>query len=209
MEQHAALPLQCRLASVQPKTADAAKRTIEMVWSTGAAVPRMDWYSGKRYQEVLSLDPAHVDLSRLNGGAPLLNAHQSYDLAAQIGVVERAWIDGGEARALVRFSDRAEVAPIWADVANGIIRNVSVGYSVRKYEVTAEEGKPEIRKAIDWQPAELSMVPIPADAGASVRSAGGQQPQLYPCEFVRVGATPSAAELAAIDIAQRRLRLIG
>jgi AAA domain len=77
----------------QPDTIDAAARTVEVVWSTGAAVRRTDLWTGKRYDEVLSLDPRHVDLSRLNNGAPLLNAHGAFDLANVIGVVERAVFD--------------------------------------------------------------------------------------------------------------------
>ena len=86
----------------------------------GLAVRRRDPWSGKAYEEVLSLDPAHVDLTRLNGGAPLLNTHGAFDLEDVIGVVERAWIarEGGTyvGRATVRFSDRADVEPIWQDV---------------------------------------------------------------------------------------------
>ena len=82
---------------LMPDTVDEEARTIELVWSTGTAVRRRDFWTGKPYDEVLSLDPDHVDLSRLNGGAPLLNTHGAYDLGDVIGVVERAWIEkGGE-----------------------------------------------------------------------------------------------------------------
>ena len=87
------LPLQTRMdVRLMPDTAIAETRTIEVLWSTGAAVRRRDPWSGRVYEEILSLDPSHVDLSRLNGGAPLLNAHDAFDLEDVIGVVERAWI---------------------------------------------------------------------------------------------------------------------
>ncbi|MCV5737600.1 hypothetical protein OFN56_37450, partial [Escherichia coli] len=79
------------------------------------------------------MDTAHVDLSRMQQGAPVLNTHSRYDVRDVIGVVERAWIEGGEGRALVRFSEREDVEPIWRDIKAGILRNVSVGYVVRKY----------------------------------------------------------------------------
>ena len=66
---------------------------LPMVWSTGASVRRRDPWTGRVYDEVLSLDATHVDLSRLNGGAPLLNTHGAYDLEDVLGVVEAAWID--------------------------------------------------------------------------------------------------------------------
>jgi hypothetical protein len=95
--------------STFPDTIDAEARTVEVIWSTGATVRRRDLWTGKRYDEVLSRSP-HVDLSRLNSGAPLLNTHGAFDLAGVIGVVERAWIatsnDSYEGRATVRFSAR-------------------------------------------------------------------------------------------------------
>ena len=168
------LPLQTRAdVRLQPDSIDAEARTIEVVWSTGAAVRRRDLWTGKRYDEVLSLDPRHVDLARLNSGAPLLNAHGAFDLADVIGVVERGWVarsnDSYEGRATVRFSAREDVEPLWQDVRAGIIRNVSVGYTVRVYEVSEQDGQVPIWRAIDWQPVELSAVPVGADGGAGFR----------------------------------------
>lgn len=185
------LPLQTRMdVRLMPDTAIAETRTIEVVWSTGAAVRRRDPWSGRVYEEILSLDPAHVDLSRLNGGAPLLNAHDAFDLEDVIGVVERAWIarENGTyvGRATVRFSDRLDVEPIWQDVRGGIIRNVSVGYAVRAYEVREEEGTVPMWTAVDWQPLELSAVPIGADGAAGFRS----QPAPTLCRLLRQ-ASPS------------------
>lgn len=172
------LPLQTRAARVE--TADIEARTIELVWSTGAAVRRYDWWNDSSYDEELVLTAEACDLTRLNAGAPLLNTHGRYDLADQIGVVERAWIVGPqEARAVVRFSRREDVQPYWQDVQDGVIRNVSVGYSVQQYEVTKRDGAVDIWRAVKWQPAELSLVPVPADSGAQVR--GEQQQRMYPC----------------------------
>ena len=186
------LPLQTRAdVRLQPETIDAEARTVEVVWSTGATVRRRDLWTGKRYDEVLSLDPRHVDLSRLNSGAPLLNTHGAFDLANVIGVVERAWIarssDSYEGRATVRFSAREDVEPLWQDVRAGIIRNVSVGYAVRAYEVSEQDGQVPVWRAIDWQPVELSAVPVGADGGAGFRQSQG----LTPCRLIGAQRTPS------------------
>lgn len=164
------LPVQRRAAAFMPESVDKEKRTIEMVWTTGAKVRRYDFWTDTRYYEELSLDKEHVRMERLNNGAPFLNAHNSYDLGDVIGVVERAWLDKKEGRAVVRFSDREEVEPIWRDVQSGILRNISVGYSVHKMEKRddKEEKIPTFR-AVDWEPMELSAVPIGADAGAGFR----------------------------------------
>jgi len=164
------LAQQTRAAQIAPATADEGQRTVEVVWSTGAAVRRADWITGKLYVEELSMQPGHVRLERLNSGAPLLNTHDRYDLRGIIGVVERAWIDGGEGRALVRFSRRAEVDPVWRDVLDGVIRNVSIGYRVYRYEEFPGEKPPRLL-ATDWEPEEISLVPVGADAGAGIRSA--------------------------------------
>lgn len=160
-----------RQAGFAPETFNDDARTVEVVWSTGARVERADFWTGERWLEELSMDSGAVDLSRLNAGAPLLNAHSSYDLSDQIGVVERAWLDGKNGRALVRFSPRPDVAPIVADVKAGIIRNLSVGYRVQKWVTTDPvNGGPKLKRAEAWTPYEVSFVPIPADAGAQVRS---------------------------------------
>lgn len=167
------IPMQTRVASVSPASIDEQKRTVELVWSTGAAVKRMDWRSGEIFEEQLSMDPAHVRLGRLNGGAPLLDTHGRYSLSDVIGVVEQAWIANGEGRAVVRFSSRAEVEPLWKEVLDGIIRNVSVGYSIHKFEdVTQRDAKTKTMLATDWEPSEISLVPIGADAKAGVRAEG-------------------------------------
>lgn len=169
-------------------TVNDEQRTVELIFSTGAAVTRMDFWTGKRYIEVLSLDAAHIRLDRLNSGAPLLDAHSSWSVTHQLGAVvpDSAVITKKDARATVRFSKRAEVDPIWQDVRDGIIRNVSVGYRVHKFEETQAKDGAITRKAIDWEPFEISMVPIGADAGARVRS---QQVDLNPCVVVTHAVT--------------------
>jgi hypothetical protein len=151
-----------------PETINVEERTVELVWSTGAQVKRASWSRGD-YIEELSMAPDAVRMERLNKGAPLLDAHDSFSLRSQIGVVQRAWLNGNEGRALVKFSRRDDVESIFQDVIDGIYRNVSVGYKVHKTE--RDEGGPvPIERAVDWEPYELSLVPIPADAGAQVRS---------------------------------------
>jgi len=201
------LPMQTRQAAFQPATLNDAERTVELVWSTGARVRRMDYWSGRAYYEELSLEADAVDLTRLNSGAPLLDTHANRELSKVIGVVERAWLDGNEGRALVRFSARDDVAAILADVKDGILRNVSVGYSVETYLI--EEGDVPVYRATAWTPMELSLVPIGADAGAGTRSASAASH----CEFINraearqpkesdmtqvATAAPSAPDLDAI-----------
>lgn len=182
-----------------------ADRTVELTFSTGADVTRYDYSRGGRYIERLSLDPKHVRLDRLNNGAPLLNAHNSWNLSDVIGAVVQgtARIAGPrDARARVKFSSRPDVEPIWRDVADGIIQNVSVGYVIHKFEEEQRsEGLP-IRTAVDWEPYEISMVPIPADPAARVRGTN----QMHRCLIVPAGSARSISMTGAGDIYAARRR---
>ena len=126
-------------------------RTYEFPFSSETPVAR---YFGN---EVLSHEIKAADLSRLNDGAPLLFNH---DVDRVIGVVETARIDDKLKRgyARVRFSKNEFAQEVLADVRDGILRNVSFGYSIDKME---ERGGNFVATA--WSPYEISMVSIPAD----------------------------------------------
>lgn len=166
LTQRPQMQLQCR-GLFAPETANNDARTVDVVWTTGAQVRRSGYPTD--YIEELSLAPGAIRLDRLNAGAPLLNSHENSSVSAVIGVIERAWIESGEGRATVRFSDRPDVEPIWHDVQQGILRHISVGYRVHKTE-RDDTGEIPVERAIDWEPYELSLVPIPADAGAQTRN---------------------------------------
>lgn len=166
-----------RATRLAPTTLNIEAGTVELVWTSGATVRRQGW--GGAWDEELVVSAEAVDLSRLRSGrAPLLAAHRAYDLKDVIGVVEDAWLapapgGGLEGRARVRFSDRDDVQPVIADVQAGILRSVSVGYVIHKADQIERRGQPPLVRATRWEPMELSLVPIPADAAARVR---GQSP---------------------------------
>lgn len=193
MEQRILEPMQ-RAAAFVPSTLNAESRTVELTWTTGARGLRSSLFGGDWFEE-LDMSSGAVRLDRLNSGASLLNNHQGRELSNVLGVVERAWIDGKEGRALVRFSEREDVEPIWRDVQAGIIRNVSVGYQVHRWSdpIRSADGEPPIYRALDWEPMELSLVAVPFDAGAQVRN----QPTVEPPQMkdhVSAGGDPAANE---------------
>lgn len=173
-------------AAVVPTSVKPEERTVDMVWTTGARVLRTTWL-GERWYEELSTDPKHIRLDRLNGGAPLLNTHRGYDVADVMGVVESgtARMKDGEGLATVRFSKREDVEPFFRDVVDGIIRNISVGYKVHRFElVETTSDEIPVYRATDWEPTELSICPVGADAGAGFRSEKHNQDQLHQCEII-------------------------
>ncbi len=164
-------PMLSLRAAVREGSVDVDARTVELIWTTGAKGRRYSWDIGS-YMEELEVSDAAVRLDRLNNGAPLLDTHNQYELRAVLAVVERAWIEGGDGHALVRFSKREDADVVFKDVADGILRNISVGYAVHRYEVTeSEDDKLPTYRAVDWEPMELSLVPIGFDDGAKIRSA--------------------------------------
>ena len=132
-------------------------RTYEFPFSSEYPVAR---YFGN---EILSHEGKAADLSRLNDGAPLLFNHNPDRV---IGVVERAYIDGNKRRgyARVRFSRNSFAQEILGDVKDGVLRNVSFGYSIDKME---ERGSGDF-VATAWSPYEISVVSVPADPGVGI-----------------------------------------
>lgn len=160
--------LTTRAAPFVSSTLDTDKRTVQVVWTTGARVRRGLF---EQYDEELSLDPKHVRMDRLRNGAPVLDAHDSSGIDSVIGVVESAHLEKARGVATVRFDSGAKGEDAMRRVGEGTLRGVSVGYRVHKL-VKVDDGEDEtpVYRAISWEPHELSMTPIGADAGAHVRS---------------------------------------
>lgn len=179
----ASLPMQIRSSAGISNQVDTAKRTVEVVFATETPVRRRryeGWDKIVDFDEVLTISRAAIDMVRLNAGAPVLDSHSRYSTQSQIGVVDKAWIEGQEARALIRFP--AEGIDVNADrlfslIADGIVRNVSCGYSLQKIKIVEPEKRGDVQKVIAqrWAPFEISFVTVPADPAAGVRSEDGKQ----------------------------------
>jgi len=154
---------------------DKEKRTIELSFSSDIELER--WPG---MVEVLSHDPGAVMLDRLNSGGPLLFNH---DLDEVIGVVESATVGADrKGRAVVRFGNSEEAQEVWADVQDGILRNVSVGYRIKEIKLDeSREGGPDVYLVTKWEPYEVSIVSVPADTSVGVgRSLEIAEPQTIP-----------------------------
>ena len=91
---------------------------------------------------------------------PLLLDH---DMEKQIGVVEKAWIEGDKLKALVRFSESEFAQTILKDVKDGIRRNVSFGYIINDHRVEKKQGEPDNVYITNFETYEISIVSCPAD----------------------------------------------
>ena len=136
---------------------DEENRTVPIAFSSEEPVER--WFGN----EVLSHDPSHVDLGRMNDGGALLVDHDPTD---HVGTIEEAVIDTDHiGRAIVRFGRSARAQEIFNDVLDGIRKHISVGYRIT--EMT-EDRETNTFTATRWTPHEVSFVSIPADASVGV-----------------------------------------
>lgn len=185
-----------------PQTYNRETNTVDVVWTTGAQVRRFDWMEGPFHEELV-VSPEACRLERLNAGAPVLDTHEADGLENVIGVVERAWIEGDQGMATLRFSSREDVQPYVQDIAAGIIRNVSVGYQVHNYEVSQPtDGSMPTWRATDWEPMEISIVPIPADMASQVRSRDTLHPVSITTQRSEAMSEPSEIENPAEEEVQ-------
>jgi hypothetical protein len=202
-------------AQVLPATANAKDGTIDVVWYSGAFVPRIDRSTGEPY--MLKLDMAGARLDRLNNGAPVFDTHFTGDdfksimagkvgTRAQVGVVRRAWPNGDKGMATLQFDmGDPDGAEMFRKASTGILQNLSFGtfiYQREKTDMQTEgmpEGKPPylnnqeigMFKATDWEPFEISPCTVPADFNTCFLSA-------QPTGEITVFGTPDPGVIDAI-----------
>jgi len=131
------------------------KRTLSFPFSSEEPVNR-----GVLGNEILDHGKDSINFERLNSQAPLLLNHQPDKI---IGVVKRGWLDDKKKRGMVevKFANNALGKETLEMVNDGILRNVSVGYSIEKTK--EEQNREGFFRAVGWTPAEVSVVSIPAD----------------------------------------------
>ena len=163
-------------ALAAPATVNRAARTVEVVWSTGARARNFVPPLGLITEE-LDMSPNAVRMQGLrDGGAPVLNTHRSGDARDVVGRVISARLEAGRGIATLQFSSAADVEPLWQRIADGTLRSVSVGYRVHRYEPLPDPVAGTVHRAVDWEPYEISVVPLPVDPAAAVRGASDTPP---------------------------------
>ena len=140
--------LEHRFIDLIDETADSQTDELTFSFSSEAPVQR------NGFSEVLDHSVESVDLSRLRNSAPFLFNH---DMNKPIGRVKNAWIENGKGRATVQWGSSDLAQQLRRDVETGVLRNISVGYTIEKTEED-EEGN---MRAVIWQPHELSLVTVP------------------------------------------------
>lgn len=180
---------------VERQAIDEAARTATLAFASETAYER---YWGI---EILDCTSTAMRQGRLRSGANLLCDHDSRDV---VGVVESVEIGADRVgRAVVRFGKSARAEEVWQDVRDGIRRNVSVGYMIHKAQLVETKDGLETYRVTDWEPFEVSLVSVPADASVGVGRSADQSPQQKDLTLqVTVWSTDAPAEEAADDAAK-------
>lgn len=158
-----------RSLSVERAMVNAEARTVELAFASETPYER--WWG----TEILDCSQTSIRLGRLTAGGPLLMDHDSRD---HVGVIESVQIGADRVcRAVVRFGKSERAEEVFQDVLDGIRRNVSVGYVIHEAKLVETSEDQEIYRVTDWEPFEVSIVSVPADASVGVgRSAGDESP---------------------------------
>jgi phage head maturation protease len=114
------------------------------------------------------VSPDAVDMSRFDAGAvQVLDSHQTYGgVGAILGIASRGAVADGQGTATISLSRDPAKAGVVGDIKAGVIRAMSFGYSVQKYEITRAQDRTDginlpLYRAVRWTPQELSFVPVP------------------------------------------------
>ena len=168
-----------RALLVERQAIDEAARTATLAFASETPYER---YWGI---EILDCTSTAMRQGRLRSGANLLCDHDSRDV---VGVIESVEIGADRVgRAVVRFGKSVRAEEVWQDVIGGIRRSVSVGYMIHKAQLVETKDGVETYRVTDWEPFEVSLVSVPADASVGVgRSAIPAQADKGLCVTVNV-----------------------
>lgn len=197
---HRSLPATLTLREAMPGQADDGLLRLRLSVSSETPYLRTSWWD-EPWIEVLGHRDGEVDLTRLNDGAPVLANHDRHTAVgntpmAGIGAVEKAWIEGGRLMADLTLSRREALADLRQDIADGLVRNVSIGYLINERVLvkTNGEGQPDEYRVTDWMPFEVSPVDVPADASVGLGRAA-RDPEPSAAQYRVVELPPAVGTL--------------
>jgi HK97 family phage prohead protease len=183
-----------RSATLAPSTFNRQARTVDAVLSTGAGVQRRD--ARGTYMERLSTAPDAVTMHTPR--LPILDSHRQGSVADVLGFVPAVRSENGELHATLHItSDHAA-----ALVESGAVSGVSMGY--RATQIAETEGG-KVRTANKWTLMEVSLVPVPADPGATLRSQPSMEPTTTTTTEPVAPPPPAVQPRAEINTAIRAL----
>lgn len=160
-----------------PSSANREERTIESVMATEEPVLVYDYRRWEMIREILLTDGVE-----LPDQIPLLDNHNRYDCDDVFGSTRNIRVEEGKLIGRNYFADDEKSLRAFNKVADGHIRDNSIGYTIEAFqdlepgeyrtignrEFTA--GSEPLRIATKWKLRENSITPIGADDKAKMRS---------------------------------------
>lgn len=201
------------LRSADTPTTDqpAEEGLLRLTISASSEIPylRQSWWDDP-WVEVLGHKSTECDLSRFETGAGVILAnHDRYTAVgdtplASIGAIEASRLANGRLEVDIAISRREALADLRQDIADGLVRNVSIGYLINERVLTRQgkDGEADEYRVTNWMPFEVSLVDIPADASVGLGRALDAPDPKNPQSRYRVidipapsaGAQPSQGE---------------
>jgi len=154
------------LAAHERKAA-AATRRFPCTVSSETPVPRRGWDG--TWNEILSHSRDAVDLSR--APLPVLEGHDRSRV--NVGIVSGLRLDGGRLRGELVLGASSRAVELAADIADGIVTGLSVGYTIDREERDEKAKRITARR---WTPYEVSIVSVPADVSVGINRS--QEPHM-------------------------------
>lgn len=152
-----------RNLSFQPQTIDEDARTFWAVAATETPVAR--WYGS----EILLVSSESVLPPRLNG-LPVLDSHDRSSVLNQLGRVVEWKIVARELLVKIELAEGERGQHALDLVKSGMLHKVSIGYRIHEYQETDARDGSALLTATLWEPYEVSLVSVPADPNATIRS---------------------------------------
>lgn len=178
---------------------NAESRTVELSFSSETPYER--WWG----TEILDHTKKSIRLDRLKSGGPLLVDHDTTDI---VGVIESVRVDSDLiGRAVVRFGKSVRAEEVFQDVQDGIRRNVSVGYMIHEAQLVETKDGVDTYRVTDWEPLEISLVSVPADATVGVGRSAEESPVITENPIqIKEQETMSETTISAADVAAAETR---
>jgi len=110
------------------------------------------------FREILDHDG--INMERMEQGLSVLWNHNSDQL---IGRASNPEVKNGKLYVDVKFSRNEQGQAVKKDVMDGILTDVSIGYSRESMQLEASDEKGDTYRATAWTPLEISFAPVPAD----------------------------------------------
>ena len=176
-----------------PESLNRETGTVDATLSTGAPVQR----SG--FIERLAVGRENVTLA---DRIPVLDSHRQGSIADVLGRVVDVRFEAGRIDATLRISNPATLDAI----ERGDLTGISIGYRVEKWtDAAPSPGSMRTRTATKWHLLEASLVPIPADPSAFIRSEATMPAQVAAAEDTQQQQQPQIETRAAVNAQIRGL----